>query len=215
MPRGAFGRQLRKRNTIDDAVTPPMSGRGPMTWTQGPSGEWQLVPATAPPPAPLRTNSMDYSQPMNMSVLFPLLPQEQERLTATDAFVQPVGPEMPRRGLEPPTAPRNGEAQHEMEAQAMREARQRAHQATITEGFPYFQSPSVVSAGDALAAGVDRDRAARAEQSRRENVSWEDWWRLHGRQDGHEVGPFDFANAYRTSRPPPRFSAQSRRPGPR
>jgi hypothetical protein len=98
---------------------------------------------------------------------------------------------------------------------AYREAVLAAQRSIRDEGAPYFRSPSVVNAGDALASAVDANRAAQAEMARREGVSWEDWWRFHGRQGEASAAPFDLQNAYRPGRAPPRFGAQSRRPGPR
>lgn len=130
--------------------------------------------------------------------------------------VIPAAPEMaPQRGTAPPSAPMQSQA--ELDNQAWQEAQMRARLAIQQDGVPYFESPSVVNAGDALASAVDANRAAEMEQARREGVSWEDWWRFHGRQDQSNPGalPFDLRNAYRTGPAPARFGARSQRPGPR
>lgn len=203
---GEWGRHAPSFAVGPGALTSPSIGPGPLL------AERVGVERPYRPAYPVGPGAMldGYAQPADTAAW---RQPATEQIPGSSVTPLPVGSEAPRRGLEPPNAQRQPQA--EMEAQALREALQRAHQATQTEGVPYFRSPSVVNAGDALAAGVDSDRAARDEQSRREGVSWEDWWRLHGRQDGHAVAPFDFENAYRTGRAPPRFSAQSRRPGPR
>lgn len=115
-----------------------------------------------------------------------------------------------------PNAPQGSQA--EQENAAWRDAHSRARQAISQEGYPYFRSPSVVRAGDAMAAAVDTNRAARQEQARREGVSWDNWWHFRGRQDADAplVAPFDFGSAYRTEPAPyDRYSARQRNPGPR
>jgi hypothetical protein len=104
-----------------------------------------------------------------------------------------------------------------MENQAWQEANRMAQEYIAQNGTPYFSSPSVLNAGDAMASAVDRNRAAQQEVARREGVSWEDWWRFHGRQDqsNPSASPFDLRNAYRTGPAPARFGARSQRPGPR
>lgn len=89
----------------------------------------------------------------------------------------------PRRGLAPPDAPA-GPSMAEQENQAWGEAMLRARAGVQQEGYPYFQSPSVVGAGDSLSAAIEADRLAREEQARRESVSWGEWWRHGGRQAG-------------------------------
>jgi hypothetical protein len=117
------------------------------------------------------------------------------------------------RGMEPPSAARPNQA--DADNQAWQEANRMAQEYIAQNGTPYFTSPSVVNAGDAMASAVDGNRAAQQEMARREGVSWEDWWRFHGRQGEANAAPFDLQNAYRPGRAPQRYGAQSRRPGPR
>lgn len=136
-------------------------------------------------------------------------PWRQPEATATWAQGMPST----GRGMEPPSAAQPNQA--DLDNQAWQEANRMAQSYIRNNGTPYFTSPSVVNAGDALASAVDSNRAAQEEMARREGVSWEDWWRFHGRQGEANAAPFDFRNAYRPGRAPPRFGAQSRRPGPR
>lgn len=115
------------------------------------------------------------------------------------------------RGREPPSAPQ-GPPQAQLDNQAFLDARTTARAQIAQEGVPYFQSPSVVEAGNAMAASVDQNRMSQDEMRRRQGVLWEDWWHYGGRQ----AGPTDPSQpAYRFGRAPPQYSAESRRPGPR
>jgi len=116
-------------------------------------------------------------------------------------------------GNAPPSATWPNQA--DVDNQAWQEANRMAQEYIAQNGTPHFTSPSVVNTGDAMASAVDGNRAAQQEMARREGVSWEDWWRFHGRQGEANASPFDLQNAYRPGRAPPRFGAQSRRPGPR
>ncbi len=169
-----------------------------------------VTPYSDPSPTPLSEMGAN-GRPIG-SVRFPDVLEQGAQIQA----VQPAAaPPMARRGIEPPNAPR-GTWPSEADAnnQAFRDARTRAREQIRNEGYQ-FVDPGYIQQGQAYAQAVDRNRAAQAEMQNRENVSWEDWWRFRGRQDGHVVAPFDFANAYRAGPVPERYSARSRNPGPR
>lgn len=113
------------------------------------------------------------------------------------------GPMPARRGLEPATAPVRPQA--DLENQAFAQARQRAQQGIRNEGYPYLRSPSVQDATANRVDAIEQERQARAEQQRREGVSFDQWWRFRGRQDENAPlpRPFDLNSAYRFNSPPP------------
>mgnify|MGYP007071607891 CR=1 FL=1 len=114
-------------------------------------------------------------------------------------------------GMAPPDGPQ-GPPQAQLDNQAFLDARTRARAAIAQEGTPYLDDPNVQASGQALAAAVDQNRASQDELRRRQGVSWDDWWHFGGRQAGVTDPSLP---AYRFGRAPPRYRAESRRPGPR
>lgn len=114
------------------------------------------------------------------------------------------GPPPNRRGLEPPSAPQRSQA--EMDNQAFAEARLRAQEGIRNEGYPYWNSPATRDAMGNRVDAIEQERRARAEQQRREGVTFDQWWRLRGRQDENAPPPrpFDLNSAYRFHSPPKR-----------
>ncbi len=126
-----------------------------------------------------------------------------------DTYSQPLPGVV--RGVAPPDAPQ-GPSQAQLDNQAFLDARTRARAQIEHEGSPYLSDPNVQRSGQALAAAVDQNRASQDELRRRQGVTWNDWWHYGGRQAGvTDLGQ----TAYRFGRTPPRYSAESRRPGPR
>lgn len=119
---------------------------------------------------------------------------------------KPLGPQMP-----PPQMPMQSNAgmrsqeplfpgnQAQLDNQAFAEARARARAGIAEEGYPYMSSPSWVQSRTEMDRALDADRAARAEQARREGVSFDQFWRFGGRQDPSQRDPND--PAFRFTRP--------------
>lgn len=121
-----------------------------------------------------------------------------------DTYAPPVPGAL--RGRAPPDAPQ-GTSQAQLDNQAFLDARTRARAAIAQEGTPYLSDPNVQRSGQALAAAVDQNRAARQEVQRREGVSWDQWWHHRGRQDPRNIPPlsietYDLPQRYRWGRAP-------------
>lgn len=106
-------------------------------------------------------------------------------------------------GNAPPSASWPNQA--DVDNQAWAEANRMAQEGIAQEGYPYMTSPSWVAARTGMDRAIDRNRADRAEQERRERVSFDSWWHFGGRQGNEPVDPN--APAYRFN-PPPRRSGR-------
>lgn len=118
---------------------------------------------------------------------------------------KPLGPQTPpprpmqsNAGMraQEPIFPGN---QAQIDNQAFAEARARARAGIAEEGYPYMSSPSWVQSRTEMDRALDADRAARAEQARREGVSFDQFWHFGGRQDPSQRDPND--PAFRFTRP--------------
>lgn len=101
--------------------------------------------------------------------------------------------------LEPPDAPPPVRSLATMENQDWNDAVTRARQGIAQEGVPYAEDQGWLQDQSEMLRALEQERAARAEQERREQVSFEEWWRYGGRQ----AGPSNDAPAYRFTRVPP------------